>query len=64
MFALTEPEAGSDAMGMKSNARRDEADWILKRSKHFICGPCISDFAIVFASTRVADAATRAEDGR
>ena len=26
MFALTEPEAGSDAMGMKSNARRDGAD--------------------------------------
>ena len=51
LFALTEPEAGSDAMGMKSNARRDGADWILNGSKHFISGPCMPDFAIVFAAT-------------
>lgn len=53
LFALTEPEAGSDAMGMKSNAVRDGADWILNGSKHFISGPCMPDFAIVFASTGV-----------
>ena len=29
LFALSEPGAGSDVMGMKSNARRDGADWIL-----------------------------------
>ena len=51
LFALTEPEAGSDAMGMKSNARRDGDDWILNGSKHFISGPCMPDFAIVFAAT-------------
>jgi acyl-CoA dehydrogenase len=51
LFALTEPDAGSDAMGMKSNARRDGADWILNGSKHFISGPCMPDFAIVFAAT-------------
>ena len=51
LFALTEPEAGSDAMGMKSNARREGADWILNGSKHFISGPCMPDFAIVFADT-------------
>jgi hypothetical protein len=51
LFALTEPEAGSDVMGMKSNARRDGADWILNGSKHFISGPCMPDFAIVFAAT-------------
>lgn len=51
LFALTEPEAGSDAMGMKSNARRDGADWILNGSKHFISGPYMPDFAIVFATT-------------
>jgi acyl-CoA dehydrogenase len=38
-------------MGMKSNARRDGADWILNGSKHFISGPCMPDFAIVFAAT-------------
>ncbi len=53
LFALTEPEAGSDVMGMKSNARRDGADWILNGSKHFISGPVMPDFAIVFASTGV-----------
>lgn len=51
LFALTEPDAGSDVMGMKSNARRDGADWILNGSKHFISGPCMPDFAIVFAAT-------------
>ncbi|MFT5066720.1 MAG: acyl-CoA dehydrogenase, partial [Reinekea sp.] len=51
LFALTEPEAGSDVMGMKSNARRDGDDWILNGSKHFISGPVMPDFAIVFAVT-------------
>jgi len=53
LFALTEPDAGSDVMGMKTNARRDGDDWILNGSKHFISGPCMPDFAIVFASTGV-----------
>jgi len=53
LFALTEPEAGSDAMGMKSTARRDGDDWILNGSKHFISGPCMPDFAIVFAATGI-----------
>jgi acyl-CoA dehydrogenase len=51
LFALTEPGAGSDVMGMKTNARRDGGDWILNGSKHFISGPCMPDFAIVFAAT-------------
>ncbi|MBL4757800.1 MAG: acyl-CoA dehydrogenase family protein [Rhizobiales bacterium] len=51
LFALTEPEAGSDVMGMKTNAKRDGDDWILNGSKHFISGPCMPDFAIVFAVT-------------
>ncbi len=55
LFALAEPEAGSDAMGMKSNAVKDGEDWILNGSKHFISGPCMPDFAIVFASTGVDD---------
>jgi acyl-CoA dehydrogenase len=38
-------------MGMKTNARRDGGDWILNGSKHFISGPCMPDFAIVFAAT-------------
>lgn len=53
LFALTEPEAGSDVMGMKTNAKRDGDDWILNGSKHFISGPCMPDFAIVFAVTGI-----------
>ena len=51
LFALTEPDAGSDVMGMKTTARRDGDDWVLNGSKHFISGPCMPDFAIVFAAT-------------
>jgi acyl-CoA dehydrogenase len=51
LFALTEPEAGSDIMSMRSHARRDGGDWILNGSKHFISGPVMPDFAIVFAAT-------------
>lgn len=53
LFALSEPEAGSDIMSMKSNARRDGKDWILNGSKHFVSGPVMPDFAIVFAATGV-----------
>lgn len=51
LFALTEPEAGSDIMSMRTSARRDGKDWILNGSKHFISGPVMPDFAIVFAAT-------------
>lgn len=51
LFALTEPEAGSDIMSMKTHAKKDGSDWILNGSKHFISGPVMPDFAIVFAST-------------
>ena len=51
LFALSEPEAGSDIMSMKSHAKRDGDDWILNGSKHFISGPLMPDFAIVFAIT-------------
>ncbi|MEQ9489672.1 MAG: acyl-CoA dehydrogenase [Alphaproteobacteria bacterium] len=51
LFALTEPDAGSDIMSMKTAARRDGDDWILNGSKHFISGPVMPDFAIVFAAT-------------
>ena len=51
LFALTEPEAGSDIMSMKTHAKKDGNDWIMNGSKHFISGPVMPDFAIVFAST-------------
>lgn len=35
-FGLTEPNAGSDVIGMKSTARRDGDDWILNGEKMWI----------------------------
>jgi acyl-CoA dehydrogenase len=51
LFALSEPEAGSDIMSMRSFAKRDGDDWILNGTKHFVSGPVMPDFAIVFAAT-------------
>jgi alkylation response protein AidB-like acyl-CoA dehydrogenase len=51
LFGLTEPGAGSDAMGMQSRARKDGDDWVLDGMKHFISAPTMADFAIVFAAT-------------
>ena len=50
-FALTEPDAGSDIMGIRTRARRDGADWILSGSKVYITNGGISDFYIVAART-------------
>ena len=50
-FALTEPGAGSDAMGIKTRARKDGPDWIINGRKHFISSADKADFAIVFAVT-------------
>ncbi|WP_028878793.1 acyl-CoA dehydrogenase family protein [Terasakiella pusilla] len=50
-FALTEPDAGSDAAGIKTRATQDGDDFILNGSKHFISHAGEADFAIVFAVT-------------
>ena len=50
-FALTEPEAGSDATRIKTRAVKDGDEWILKGRKHFITGGDEADFALVFAVT-------------
>ena len=50
-FALTEPEAGSDAQAIKTRAVRDGDDWVLTGTKHFITNGGRADFAVVFAVT-------------
>src|SRR5690606_9875912 len=50
--ALTEPEAGSDAAGIRTRARRDGSDFILTGAKHFISD---ADFADSFIVTAVTD---------
>jgi glutaryl-CoA dehydrogenase len=50
-FGLTEPQGGSDPGAMKTNAKRDGADWILNGSKMWITNGNLADIAIVWAQT-------------
>src|SRR5262249_3409666 len=50
-FALTEPNAGSDAMSIQTRARKDGGDYVIDGSKHFISCVCRPDFVILFAVT-------------
>ena len=50
-IAMTEPGAGSDLRGMKTNAVLSGDDWIINGTKHFISNAHISDFVVLFAST-------------
>jgi alkylation response protein AidB-like acyl-CoA dehydrogenase len=59
-FALTEPEAGSDATRIKTKAEKGDGDWVLNGRKHFITGGDEADFALVFAVT---DPEKRAKGG-
>lgn len=51
-FALTEPDAGSDAGGMKTTARLAGDKYILNGTKCFITNGGIADVYTVFAKTR------------
>ncbi|MQB10308.1 MULTISPECIES: acyl-CoA dehydrogenase family protein [Agrobacterium] len=53
-FALTEPQAGSDASNLKTRARRDGDRYILDGAKQFITSGKNGDVVIVFAVTDVA----------
>jgi acyl-CoA dehydrogenase len=50
-FALTEPEAGSDAQAIRTAARLEGDEWILNGRKHFITNGARADVAVVFAVT-------------
>jgi acyl-CoA dehydrogenase len=50
-FAITEPDAGSDAANISMTAVRDGDDWVLNGEKTFITGGNDADFAIVIAVT-------------
>ncbi|MDP8238254.1 MAG: acyl-CoA dehydrogenase [Candidatus Hatepunaea meridiana] len=50
-FALTEPEAGSDAGGMKTTAVKDGDDYILNGAKAFITSGINCDIVLVFVVT-------------
>ncbi len=50
-FAITEPDAGSNAHAIATRARRVEDGWSLRGAKHFISGVDQADFVVVVAST-------------
>ncbi|CUX59716.1 MULTISPECIES: acyl-CoA dehydrogenase family protein [Agrobacterium] len=53
-FALTEPQAGSDASNLKTRARRDGDRYVLDGAKQFITSGKNGDVVIVFAVTDAA----------
>ncbi|WP_213571468.1 acyl-CoA dehydrogenase family protein [Rhodococcus sp. USK13] len=50
-FALSEPDAGSDARRIRARAVPDGDDWVIHGEKTFITNGHRADFAIVFANT-------------
>lgn len=50
-FALSEPEAGSDAAGVKTKAVRDGGHFIVNGLKHFITNGDVTNLATVIALT-------------
>ncbi len=59
-FGLSEPQAGSDVMGIRTKARADGDDWILSGTKCWMSGVRQADWYCVFAKTGRAD--SRAHD--
>ncbi|CAC5392301.1 ACADL [Mytilus coruscus] len=50
-IAMSEPGAGSDLQGIRTNAKQDGEDWILNGSKVFITNGWMADVVIVVAIT-------------
>ena len=50
-YGLTEPDAGSDAVGIRATARREGGDYLLSGEKHWISLAEIADHFLVIAWT-------------
>ncbi|WP_137391683.1 acyl-CoA dehydrogenase family protein [Rhodoligotrophos defluvii] len=50
-FALSEPDAGSDAQAIRTRADRDGDDWVITGTKQWITNSPYADYAVVFAVT-------------
>jgi alkylation response protein AidB-like acyl-CoA dehydrogenase len=59
-FAMTEPEAGSDAAGLKMTAGRDGDDFVLRGEKIYTTGAATADWIIVVARAEEHAASKRA----
>jgi alkylation response protein AidB-like acyl-CoA dehydrogenase len=60
-FGLSEPQAGSDVMGMRTKAVRDGGGWVLSGTKCWMSGVVQADWYCVFAKTS-ADVGERRHD--
>src|SRR3954452_1831503 len=60
-FCLSEPQAGSDVMGMRTKAVRDGDEWVLNGTKCWMSGVVQADWYCVFAKT-AADVTERKHD--
>lgn len=50
-FGLSEPDAGSDAAGMKSRAIKEGDEWVINGSKMWITNGGSADYYLIFANT-------------
>src|SRR4051812_6871542 len=53
-FALSEPEAGSDAAAQRTTATRQGDRWVLSGTKNFITNAPVADVVVLFATTDAA----------
>src|SRR3954464_4721378 len=60
-FGLSEPQAGSDVVGMRTKAVRDGDDWMLNGTKCWMSGVVQADWYCVFAKTGPADSRSHAD---
>ena len=51
LFAITEPDAGSDVAAMKTTAKRDGDSYLLNGTKVWITNATVADAGVVFAYT-------------
>ncbi|QNS09303.1 acyl-CoA dehydrogenase family protein [Streptomyces xanthii] len=49
--AISEPDSGSDALAMRTRARRDGDSWVLDGSKSFVSNGPVADLITVYART-------------
>jgi alkylation response protein AidB-like acyl-CoA dehydrogenase len=50
-YALTEPGSGSDSAAMRSEARREDGEYVINGSKRFITNAGVAGVYVVFAKT-------------
>jgi glutaryl-CoA dehydrogenase (non-decarboxylating) len=55
LFAITEPDAGSDVAAMKTSAKRDGKDYLINGTKIWITNATVADAGVIFAYTNRAE---------